>query len=55
MICKFCHLDQAFKTIEEHEDYCGSRTEKCDQCGDFVKLKDWEKHEQMTLYHGTVF
>ena len=37
--------------LESHEDYCGSRTEKCDECGDFVMLKDWEKHQSMTLYH----
>ena len=30
------------------------RTEKCEECGDFVMLKDWEEHEKMTLYHGTI-
>ncbi len=31
------------------------RTEKCEECGDFVMLKDWEEHEKMTLYHGIIF
>ncbi len=30
------------------------RTEKCEECGDFVMLKDWEEHEKMTLYHGII-
>ncbi|TRY70142.1 hypothetical protein TCAL_10013 [Tigriopus californicus] len=49
--CRFCHLDMPSKKLSEHEDYCGSRTEKCPQCSDYVKLKDWDEHEKMTLYH----
>lgn len=52
IICQYCHLDTLAKNLEEHEGYCGSRTEQCPECGDFVMLKDWEKHEKMTLYHG---
>ena len=52
VICQYCMLEKKQKEIEDHEDYCGSRTEQCPECNDFVMLKDWEKHEKMTLYHG---
>ena len=38
--------------VSEHENYCGSRTEQCPECNDYVMLKDWEKHQSMRLYHG---
>lgn len=50
--CQFCHLDSKAGELVQHEGYCGSRTEKCEECGDFVMLKDWEKHQKMALYHG---
>ena len=52
MECQYCHLDVKAGELEQHEGYCGSRTEKCPDCSDFVMLKDWEKHQKMTLYHG---
>jgi hypothetical protein len=51
-MCQFCHLDMAAAGHEAHEKYCGSRTEKCPECSDFVMLKDWDEHQKMTLYHG---
>ena len=30
--------------LEEHEDYCGSRTEKCEKCEEFIMLKNFEGH-----------
>ena len=50
--CQFCHLEFETKELAEHENYCGSRTEKCPECSDFVMLRDWEKHQSMRLYHG---
>ena len=51
-ICQFCHLEFPGQNMKGHEEYCGSRTEKCPECSDFVMLKDWEKHQSMRLYHG---
>ena len=51
-ICNFCHLEEKIETFEAHEEYCGSRTEQCPECNDFVMLKEWEKHQSMRLYHG---
>ena len=50
-ICQFCKLEFPNRQLQEHEDYCGSRTEQCEECGDFVMLRDWEKHQNMRLYH----
>jgi len=51
-VCRFCKLETRAANLAECEDYCGSRTEKCPECGDYVKLKDWDEHQKMTLYHG---
>ena len=51
-LCTFCHLEFEDSKIKSHEDYCGSRTEECPECGDYVMLKEWEKHQGMRLYHG---
>lgn len=50
-ICQYCKLEFTQKQLDEHEDYCGSRTEQCPECSDFVMLKEWEKHQSMRLYH----
>ena len=52
VICQYCHLEFNPPVLADHENYCGSRTEKCPECSDFVMLKDWEKHQSMRLYHG---
>ena len=51
-ICRFCELEFPQRDLQEHENYCGSRTEQCPECQDFVMLRDWEKHQSMRLYHG---
>ena len=51
-ICRYCHLEVKAEGFEAHEEYCGSRTEQCHECSDYVMLKDWEKHQSMRLYHG---
>ena len=52
IVCQYCELDCKARNIMEHEIYCGSRTEKCPECSDFVMLRDWKEHQKMTLYHG---
>jgi hypothetical protein len=36
----------------EHEGYCGCRTEKCGDCGEFIMLKNWELH--INSNHGFI-
>lgn len=32
--------------MHEHQDFCGSRTEPCVKCSNYIMLKDQKKHEQ---------
>lgn len=42
--CLFCELEMPASEINEHENYCGSRTKKCDECGEYVMLKYEQLH-----------
>uniref|UniRef100_V9KL50 TRAF-type zinc finger domain-containing protein 1 n=1 Tax=Callorhinchus milii TaxID=7868 RepID=V9KL50_CALMI len=42
--CQYCELELAFNKSEEHDDYCGSRTEPCTTCGRNVMIKDLNAH-----------
>ena len=44
-ICQFCRIDKPYKEMAEHEEYCGSRTEPCDDCGRYVMMKDALTHQ----------
>ena len=39
-------------SLSEHEGYCGCRTEKCEECGEFIMLKNWELH--VNSNHGFI-
>ena len=43
-LCRWCATHVTMGDLAEHEDYCGSRTEKCEKCGEFVMLKNFEAH-----------
>ena len=42
--CKFCFGSFPIKDKYEHEIFCGSKTEKCEKCGQYVILKKMELH-----------
>lgn len=44
MQCLFCELEFPKDTLESHLDYCGSRTEPCPKCNQFIMLKDLTQH-----------
>ena len=44
VLCRWCATHVEAGSLEDHEDYCGSRTEKCEKCGEFIMLKNFEKH-----------
>ncbi|XP_056631892.1 TRAF-type zinc finger domain-containing protein 1-like isoform X1 [Diorhabda sublineata] len=50
LACKYCDLDLPKLELEEHENYCGSRTDKCLECGELVMFKDKQAH--MDSNHG---
>ena len=43
--CCFCELDVTFDALREHQDACGSRTELCPKCHQYVMLKDQYRHD----------
>lgn len=45
MHCVYCELEVPKDKLESHLDYCGSRTEQCPKCGQFIMLKDQTKHD----------
>nr|XP_033811491.1 TRAF-type zinc finger domain-containing protein 1 isoform X2 [Geotrypetes seraphini] len=45
--CQYCELELAFNKVEEHEDYCGARTEMCNGCGRNVMVKVSKTHPQI--------
>ena len=32
------------ENLKDHMAYCGSRTEKCEECKEIIMLKNWEMH-----------
>ncbi len=38
--CQFCEMDMKYMELGDHEHACGSRTEKCQDCGEFIMLKN---------------
>ncbi|KAJ8969566.1 hypothetical protein NQ314_001687 [Rhamnusium bicolor] len=50
LACKFCDLELPKLELEDHENYCGSRTDKCLECGELVMFKYKQIH--MDSNHG---
>ncbi|CAH0549092.1 unnamed protein product [Brassicogethes aeneus] len=50
LACKFCDLELPKLDLDEHENYCGSRTDKCLECGELVMFKYKQVH--MDSNHG---
>lgn len=49
--CKYCELElPEGRTLDEHEAYCGARTDKCQECGELVMFKYRQLHEETN--HG---
>ncbi|XP_066153760.1 TRAF-type zinc finger domain-containing protein 1-like isoform X2 [Euwallacea fornicatus] len=42
--CRYCELELPKVDLEEHENYCGSRTDKCLECGELVMFKNKQTH-----------
>lgn len=42
--CLYCDLELPSDEMIDHADYCGTRTEKCAECGEFVMLKYTQLH-----------
>ncbi|KAF4790541.1 TRAF-type zinc finger domain containing 1 [Turdus rufiventris] len=47
VLCQFCDIQLAFNKLQEHELYCGARTEPCGRCGRNVLLRDLKEHPRL--------
>ncbi|CAB1348685.1 unnamed protein product [Coregonus sp. 'balchen'] len=45
--CEFCQLELPLSAMAEHSVACGSRTERCSDCGRYVTLRDQPEHAQI--------
>ncbi|XP_045149459.1 XIAP-associated factor 1 [Echinops telfairi] len=43
--CKFCELTMNFSKLEDHEYRCGSKTELCPDCNQFIQLRKLAYHK----------
>ncbi|XP_050441473.1 TRAF-type zinc finger domain-containing protein 1-like isoform X2 [Adelges cooleyi] len=44
--CDYCNIQIAAFELAEHVDMCGSRTERCNDCGQFIMIKYLETHKE---------
>ncbi|XP_078063869.1 XIAP-associated factor 1 [Mustelus asterias] len=44
--CRFCDLETQSRALLEHEEACGSRTNRCGDCGKYVMCREQESHQQ---------
>lgn len=42
--CKFCEMSLKFIDLFDHEHACGSRTEPCEKCGNYIMIRDAPTH-----------
>ena len=52
LMCKYCKAPKMAMEMSDHENYCGSRTERCDKCPDWVQLREWDSHQNR--YHSNM-
>jgi len=45
-ICNFCDIDVEASLLPAHIDICSSRTERCNDCGQFIMLKSAAIHKE---------
>ncbi|XP_075574636.1 TRAF-type zinc finger domain-containing protein 1 isoform X3 [Pelecanus crispus] len=45
--CQYCDIQLAFNKLQDHEIYCGARTERCGGCGHNIMVKDLKEHPQV--------
>ncbi|NXN76439.1 TRAD1 protein, partial [Himantopus himantopus] len=46
-LCQYCDIQLAFKKLQDHEIYCGARTERCGGCGRNIMMKDLKEHPRV--------
>lgn len=42
--CKYCEISLPRERMEDHEEFCGSRTDLCEKCSKYVLIRDIQEH-----------
>lgn len=53
MKCLYCELEMPKSELDSHLGYCGTRTETCHKCGQFIMKKDEIKHDESNCTYPT--
>ena len=51
--CPYCELELAFDEMASHTNYCGTRTEMCALCSQYIMHKDLQRHEESGCTYPT--
>nr|ACG34990.1 TRAF type zinc finger domain containing 1 [Zea mays] len=43
--CEYCEFELPAVDLHEHQDVCGNRTELCQTCRKYIRLREWIGHE----------
>lgn len=46
-VCQHCDIQLPFNKLQDHESYCGARTEICSGCGLNIMVKDLKEHPRV--------
>ncbi|NXT36362.1 TRAD1 protein, partial [Pelecanoides urinatrix] len=46
-VCQYCDIQLAFNKLQDHEIYCGARTERCGGCSRNILVKDLKEHPRV--------
>lgn len=52
--CTYCEMHVAKGELDDHQEYCGTRTENCVLCGQFIMVKDMARHEESRCSYGGI-
>ncbi|KAL6657107.1 hypothetical protein ACP70R_004887 [Stipagrostis hirtigluma subsp. patula] len=45
LVCQYCEFELPAVDLFEHQDVCGNRTEYCQTCRKYIRLREWIGHE----------
>ncbi|XP_071789855.1 uncharacterized protein [Asterias amurensis] len=52
--CEYCEMDMDHKSLTEHKDFCGSRTDPCPLCSRYIFFRDKARHEESICQYPEV-
>lgn len=47
VLCQYCDIQLPFNKLQDHEMFCGARTEPCPGCGLNIMVKDLKEHPRV--------